>query len=108
MWGVAFTPTPASNVQLVRPSQTPAVLANNITVEIQTIAPTATITKTPAPTASITLTPIPSKADIERVIIISYDGLRPDAIDLAPMPNLMELRDNGAHAPLNARTIDYP
>ncbi|MBL8100159.1 MAG: alkaline phosphatase family protein [Anaerolineales bacterium] len=108
MWGVAFTPTPAPNVQLVKPSETSAVLANNITVEIQTIAPTATITKTPAPTATVTPTLIPSKADIERVIIISYDGLRPDAIDLAPMPNLISLRDNGAHAPLTARTIDYP
>lgn len=51
---------------------------------------------------------MPSKADIKRVLIISYDGLRPDAIDEAPMPNLMTLRDGGAHAPLTARTIDYP
>ncbi len=108
VWGVAFTPTPHLNADGVLPSQTPAVLANNIVVEIQTIAPTATITKTPAPTATITPTPIPSKADIKRVIIISFDGLRPDAIDKAPMPNLIELRDNGAHSPLNARTIDYP
>ncbi|MBX3036627.1 MAG: alkaline phosphatase family protein [Anaerolineales bacterium] len=108
MWGVVFTPTPNLNANIILPSQTPAILANNITVEIQTIAPTATITNTPAPTATITPTPNPSKADIERVIIISFDGLRPDAIDLAPMPNLMQLRDNGAHAPLTARTIDYP
>jgi arylsulfatase A-like enzyme len=108
VWGVVFTPTPNLNANIIFPTHTPAILANNITVEIQTIAPTATITNTPAPTATITPTPIPSKADIERVIIISYDGLRPDAIDLAPMPNLMQLRDNGAHAPLNARTIDYP
>jgi len=108
VWGVVFTPTPNLNANIIFPSQTPAILANNITVEIQTIAPTATITNTPAPTATITPTPNPSKADIERVIIISFDGLRPDAIDLAPMPNLMQLRDNGAHAPLTARTIDYP
>ncbi|HCB00851.1 MAG TPA: hypothetical protein DEP19_00570 [Anaerolineae bacterium] len=108
VWGVAYTPTPNPNGDIVIASETSAVLANNIAVEIQTIAPTATITKTPAPTATITLTPIPSKADIERVIIISFDGLRPDAIDLAPMPNLIDLRDNGAHSPLNTRTIDYP
>jgi hypothetical protein len=107
-WGVAFTPTPNPNANIVVASETSAVLANNVIVDIQTIAPTVTITKTPAPTATITQTPIPSKADIERVIIISFDGLRPDAIDLAPMPNLMELRDNGAHSPLNTRTIRYP
>lgn len=83
-----------------------------------TLAPAATLppestatippTFTPEQTSTPSLTPTPSKASIERAIIISYDGLRPDAIDLAPMPNLMMLRDGGAHAPLTARTIDYP
>ncbi|NJN80108.1 MAG: hypothetical protein HC797_06365 [Anaerolineales bacterium] len=109
VWGVAYTPTPNSNVNFVLPSHpdSPTVDISTATA-LQTIKPTATKTRTPAPTVTPTIISTPSKADIERVIIISYDGLRPDAIDLAPMPNLIELRDNGAHAPLNARTIDYP
>lgn len=100
MWGVPLTPT--SVPTLFVPSETPTL----------TVTPpfTATVTKTstPAPTNTPTLTPTPSKASIERVLIISFDGLRPDAIDLAPMPNVISLRDIGAQAPLNARTIDYP
>jgi predicted AlkP superfamily pyrophosphatase or phosphodiesterase len=38
------------------------------------------------------------------VIILSIDGLRPDAIELAPMPNLIELMQGGAYT-LSARTI---
>lgn len=73
-----------------------------------TLTATSTATFTPAPTNTPTFTPTPSKANIERVLIISYDGLRPDAIELAPMPNLMALMQGGAYAPLTARTIDYP
>ncbi|MDP1545580.1 MAG: ectonucleotide pyrophosphatase/phosphodiesterase [Anaerolineales bacterium] len=73
-----------------------------------TITLTSTATFTPAPTNTPTFTPMPSKANIERVLIISFDGLRPDAIELAPMPSLMTLMQGGAHAPLTARTIDYP
>ncbi len=46
--------------------------------------------------------------DIKRVLIISYDGMRPDAIAKAPMPNLLALIEAGAFAPTTARTIDYP
>jgi len=45
---------------------------------------------------------------IKRVLIISYDGMRPDAIALAPMPNLLALMDQGAYTLTNAQTIDYP
>jgi predicted AlkP superfamily pyrophosphatase or phosphodiesterase len=38
------------------------------------------------------------------VIILSIDGLRPDAIELAPMPHLMELMKTGAYS-LTAQTI---
>jgi predicted AlkP superfamily pyrophosphatase or phosphodiesterase len=37
-------------------------------------------------------------------LIISIDGLRPDAIALAPMPNLLALMQNGAYS-LTAQTI---
>jgi arylsulfatase A-like enzyme len=67
---------------------------------------TATITPTPTqtlpPTATATLTPTP--APKRHVIILSIDGLRPDAIELAPMPNLMELMKSSAYS-LTAQTI---
>jgi arylsulfatase A-like enzyme len=40
-----------------------------------------------------------------RVLIISVDGLRPEAISLAPMPNLISLMQSGAYT-LNAQTIN--
>lgn len=45
---------------------------------------------------------------IKRVLIISYDGMRPDAIAIAPMPNLIALEDKGAYTLTNAQTINYP
>ena len=40
---------------------------------------------------------------MKRVIILSIDGLRPDAIELAPMPNLLELMKTSAYS-LTAQT----
>lgn len=75
-----------------------------------TSAPTATVTRTPTskPTFAPTLTPTPSKADIKRVLIVSFDGLRPDAIEAAPMPNVTELANGGTYSYTSATTIDYP
>lgn len=42
------------------------------------------------------------------MLIISYDGMRPDAIPLAPMPILMDLAAKGAYSYTSAETIDYP
>jgi arylsulfatase A-like enzyme len=64
-----------------------------------TITPTLTLTVTP--TATITPTPQPA---IKHVIILSIDGLRPDAIQLAPMPNLLELMKTSAYT-LTAQTV---
>ncbi len=41
---------------------------------------------------------------IEHVVIITIDGLRPDALDLANTPTLDSLREQGAYSP-NAQTI---
>ncbi|HUG33725.1 MAG TPA: alkaline phosphatase family protein [Anaerolineales bacterium] len=60
---------------------------------------TATATEMSAPT--ITPTPAPHAS---RVLILSIDGLRPDAIALAPMPNLLALMQNSAYS-LNAQTV---
>lgn len=67
-----------------------------------TLSPTFTFTplpptETPTPTA----TPVPP---IRRVLILSLDGLRPDAIAAAPMPNLQALLETGAYS-LTAQTI---
>ena len=62
---------------------------------------TATPTASPTPSATPTLTFTPSA---RRVIIISIDGLRPDAIVPAPMPNLVTLMQSGAVA-VGAQTV---
>jgi arylsulfatase A-like enzyme len=70
--------------------------------------PTATLTpsSTPPPATgtsipTVTFTPPPA---IERVLIVSFDGLRPDAIEEANMVNVMALMENGAYT-LKAQTI---
>ena len=76
-----------------------------------TIIPTTTATFTPSPTftpefpPTITLTPSPSES-IQRVIIITFDGMRADAVEAVPMTNLMALMQAGAYT-LKARTINY-
>jgi len=62
---------------------------------------TAIHTETPFPTAGATPTPLPS---VERVLILSFDGLRPDAIAEANMVNVLGLMQNGAFT-LSAQTI---
>jgi hypothetical protein len=76
-----------------------------------TVAPVYTVTSTPfqpplatftpLPTYTPTATPIPRPS---RVLILSIDGLRPDAIDLTPMPNLQNLMRESAYS-LVAQTI---
>jgi len=68
---------------------------------------TATITVTPTLTLTPTQTLTPTPAPLaRRVLILSIDGLRPDAIALAPMPTLTALMYSGAYS-LSAQTI-YP
>jgi len=72
-----------------------------------TLAPTWTIepTVTPFPTSDISSLPTNEPSEtVKRVFILSLDGLRPGAISLAPMPNLMALMDEGAFS-LTAQTI---
>jgi len=86
--------------------------------------PTRTLiprTPIPPPTARPTITSIPTAlsastvepaqpgmpvppSSVRRVLIISLDGLRPDAISLAPMPNLLALMQTSAYS-LTAKTI---
>ncbi|GAB4486086.1 MAG: hypothetical protein Fur0016_06150 [Anaerolineales bacterium] len=96
---IAAVPTPTAVVEPVE-TWLPA----------QTRAPTSTLTPsaTPRPTWTLepTHTPVPSLTPrplIRRVLIVSFDGLRPDAIELAPMPNLQALIQAGAYS-LTAQT----
>jgi arylsulfatase A-like enzyme len=71
-------------------------------------SPTLESASTPSPVG--TVPPAPSTATAtppgatQRVIILSIDGLRPDAIELAPMPNLLGLMQSGAYT-LSAQTV---
>lgn len=82
---LASLPTPTSAPPL-EPSLTASFTAPPAT---ETALPTATAT--PAPRAA-------------RVLIVSFDGLRPDAIAAANMVNVLSLMQSGAYT-LNARTI---
>ena len=66
-----------------------------------TFTPTLTTTATETLTPTFTATAVPQ---VRRVLILSIDGLRPDLISLAPMPNLQQLMLNGAYT-LGAQTI---
>jgi predicted AlkP superfamily pyrophosphatase or phosphodiesterase len=75
-----------------------------------TIVPTATASLTPSstpppltetPLPTITSTPAPG---FERVLIVSFDGLRPDAIVEAEMDNVLSLMQTGAYT-FGAQTI---
>jgi predicted AlkP superfamily pyrophosphatase or phosphodiesterase len=76
---------------------------------LPTETPTQTFTATLPPTATLTLAPsiTPSPAPLaRRVLILSIDGFRPDAMPLAPMPFLTSLLDQAAYS-LTAQTV-YP
>lgn len=65
----------------------------------QTPAPTATVTPRPTQTPEPTQSPSPTpQPPIRRALIVSYDGLRPDVITQAPMPNLQALMQAGAYS----------
>jgi predicted AlkP superfamily pyrophosphatase or phosphodiesterase len=74
------------------------------TLAISTPTATASPTETLSPLPpTVTPTPLPAA---RRVLILSLDGMRPDAIAQAPMPKLTTLMQNGAYS-LTAQTI-YP
>ncbi|HEY3311456.1 MAG TPA: alkaline phosphatase family protein [Anaerolineales bacterium] len=85
------TPIPAASLV------PPPTNTTHPTIPPPTVTLTPTSTITPAPS----LTPGPVA---KRVLILSMDGLRPDAISMAPMPNLQALMQVGAYT-LTAQTI---
>lgn len=75
------------------PTRTPTPTAVPATA---TSTATATPTPTPTPTSTPTDTPTPAPPPLDGILIISVDGLRPDAIPLASTPNLDALIARGA------------
>lgn len=101
LWGV--DPFPVDRVQ--------ALFATASEIPTNTPIPaTATFTTTPTltltPTITLTPTAAPPAFAIKHVIVVSYDGLRPDAIAAAPMENLLALMETSAYS-LTALTIKY-
>ena len=82
---------------IVPPTLSITSTATDVPTQTATSAPTETPTETP------TLTPEPA-LQATRVLILSIDGLRPDAIPLAPMPNLLKLMQTSAFT-MNAQTV---
>lgn len=96
---------------LLRKRLLPLLLAALILTGCLPVAsgPTPTPTAMPAPpsTPTPTFTPTLTSTTIlaaKRVLILSLDGFRPDAIGVAPMPNLQALMATGAYS-LTAQTI---
>lgn len=95
----------AAGLPFVPPTSTPTATQTFTPTATQTptltatATATATLTETPSPTTTPTFAP-PAR----RVVIVSIDGLRPDAILLAPMPNLIGLMQSGAFS-LGAQTV---
>lgn len=101
----AISPTAVAGQPLTLPLPTntaePTPLPTRIPTNTPTRTPTTTPTPTPTATPSPTVEPLPA---IEHVVIISIDGLRPDALELADTPTLDALRLAGAFSP-KARAV---
>ena len=106
IWGADALPS----ILLETPAFTSTAAQTATATVTATVPFTPTITFTPTftatPTEIISPTPEPPSAGIKRVIVVTYDGLRPDAIAAAPMKNLMTLMETSAYS-LTARTINY-
>jgi hypothetical protein len=86
-------------VPTLTPSATPTHTPTALPTSTFTPRPTATRTATPTPTATPTATETPTETPTPApagVLIISVDGLRPEAIQLAETPNLDRLIGQGA------------
>ena len=90
----------------------PTATATRVVVYVATSTktPTPLPTETPTatslpPTATIAIpTELPAQPKIKHVVIISIDGLRPDALDLTDTPTLDQLKSKGAYSP-RAQTV---
>jgi hypothetical protein len=113
LWGCTTTvaaPLPTPTVKIT-PSSTPIVTRGTVALPKQSPTSVAVVspvpTNTPTSTPSATKTPLPTSThtptpevvdDIENVVIISIDGLRPDALAIADTPALDALQATGAYS----------
>ncbi|MCK6627723.1 MAG: alkaline phosphatase family protein [Anaerolineae bacterium] len=95
-----INPTPTSTPTS---SPTAAPLPSAPATSTPTLAPSPTATSLPpaTPTPTPTVTP---QAGIKYVVIISVDGMRPDALEMADTPHLDKLIAHGAYS-AHAQTI---
>lgn len=99
----------SDSLQNLLPSPRLSLKPTATSTRVVLVTPTATRTPSPTKTSQATATLTPASTatpqlEIKHVIIISIDGLRPDALDLAYTPTLDNLRARGAYAP-NAQTV---
>ncbi len=99
IWILTLFATLLSSCGSFAPVPPPVIALPATATLIPSITPSPSASETPAPT--ITPTPLPA---IDRVLIVSFDGLRPDAIAAANMANVMSLMQSGAYT-LGAQTI---
>lgn len=89
------TDTPTSVLTPI-PTQTPPAVAISTPTQTSAAPPTSSPTPSPSPLPMETLA---SSGSIKHVVIISIDGLRPDAIAQTDTPTLDALRAQGAYQP---------
>lgn len=97
---VAIQPSPTSPTAVyptatLTPEQRPSATSS----PIPTMTSTATVTPQPTQTATSSPTPTPEPAELKFVVLISIDGLRPDALEIADTPTLDALIAAGAYSP---------
>ena len=91
------TPEPTGTVYLPAVMRTPAGATATPLPATPTSTSQPASTATPVPTSTATATPEP-QTQAERVLVISVDGLRPDALSDDVSPHIMALARAGAYS----------
>ncbi len=104
LWLLAFLLFGCATTGLPSPTDLSAPAATSTPLPSST--PTPSLTRTPTVTPSFTVIPSPTPLP-PKVLIISIDGLRPDALLQADAPNIKTLAQRGAYT-WQAQTIFPP
>ncbi len=91
------TQTPTRVTSTATPTHTPL---SSVTFTPTSLAPTSTTSPVERPNPIPPLGDAACACDIEHVVLISIDGLRPDALEQADTPVLDALRAAGAYSPV--------
>lgn len=100
--GADAQPTASPSPMTSPPSLTPSPVSTATPSVTPSLSPTPTLPDTPTVTPTPTATALPPK-----VVLISIDGLRPDAVLQAEAPTLLRLAQTGAYS-WQAQTIFPP